>query len=226
MWEEYTIDHRSKTRINKGLLAVCGIVLFVLLLWWFAASEKIDILGSIENVPVLNLIAATTTQPYSSGVQRAASAPSKAKPSASAAGAVIDSHNLTVAEIALHTAGSAQFALWLNSTGVVSQIKSGGPYTIFVPTDGAIGQLPKGTITQLSAAAKKRLVQYHIVSGRAVDADAMSAGAVQALSGDPLNFNYGTNKIPMVNNSIIVTEYTAKNGVVYVISGVLFPPTR
>jgi uncharacterized surface protein with fasciclin (FAS1) repeats len=94
-----------------------------------------------------------------------------------------------------------------------------------VPTDGAVSQLPAGTISGLSAAAKKRLVEYHIVTGRAVDVDAENSGSIQALSGDALNFSLGTNNTPMVNSSITVTEYKASNGVVYLIDNVLIPPT-
>ena len=130
-----------------------------------------------------------------------------------------------VVAIAENISGASDFASWLSSTGVGAQLKGAGPYTIFVPTDGAVSQLPAGTISKLSVAGKKRLVQYHIVSGRAIDVMAETAGSIQALSGDALNFSFGTDNIPMVNSAILITEYKASNGIVYLIDNVLIPPT-
>lgn len=78
----------------------------------------------------------------------------------------------------------------------------------------------------MTAADKQRLIRYHVVSGRAIDVDAMSSGQIQALSGDTLNFNYGANKLPMVNSAIVVAQYQAKNGIVIVIDNVLLPPKK
>jgi uncharacterized surface protein with fasciclin (FAS1) repeats len=78
----------------------------------------------------------------------------------------------------------------------------------------------------MSAAEKKRLIQYHVVSGRAVDPDQMTAGSIEALSRDVLNFSYGPTKIPMVNSAIVVTQYEGTNGVVIVIDNVLLPPKK
>ena len=54
---------------------------------------------------------------------------------------------------------------------------------------------------------------------------AQSSGSIQALSGDALNFTFGTDNIPMVNSAILITEYKGSNGVVYLIDNVLVPPT-
>jgi uncharacterized surface protein with fasciclin (FAS1) repeats len=112
--------------------------------------------------------------------------------------------------------------------GVAATInaKSTSKYTIFVPTNGAFAQLPPGTVSNMSAAEKKRLIEYHVVSGRAVDPDQMTAGSIQALSGDILNFSYGIDKIPLVNSAIVVTQYEGTNGVVIVIDNVLLPPKK
>ncbi len=137
----------------------------------------------------------------------------------------IDRSSQSVVAIAESISGATEFASLLSASGVAAQLKGDGPYTIFVPTDGAFSQLPPGTMSGLTAAGKKRLVEYSIVSGRAIDVTAESAGSIQALSGDALNFSFGTDNIPMVNSAILVTEYKANNGVVYLIDNVLIPPT-
>jgi uncharacterized surface protein with fasciclin (FAS1) repeats len=54
----------------------------------------------------------------------------------------------------------------------------------------------------------------------------MTAGSIEALSRDVLNFSYGPTKIPMVNSAIVVTQYEGTNGVVIVIDNVLLPPKK
>jgi len=85
--------------------------------------------------------------------------------------------------------------------------------------------LPRGAISKMSAAAAKRLIEYHIVSGREIDPSTEVSGSIQALSGDMLNFSLGTGNIPLVNSAIIVAAYRAQNGIVYLIDNVLIPPS-
>jgi uncharacterized surface protein with fasciclin (FAS1) repeats len=130
----------------------------------------------------------------------------------------------TVLTLAQHLSGASRFAELLSTPGIATQLKGPGPYTIFVPTNAAFGLLPPGTITKLSKSALLRLVEYHVVVGRAVDGTAQVSGTMQALSRDALNFSFGPDHVPMVNSAIMVIKYNAKNGVVYLIDSVLIPP--
>jgi uncharacterized surface protein with fasciclin (FAS1) repeats len=189
---------------NKGMWTGIVVVVIVALLgfWWYSMSSS--------GTPAASQVAtstATSTTP-SSGVS------------------MNDRSSSSVVAVAESLSGTSEFSSWLQSTGVAAKLTGKGPYTIFVPTDGSVSQLPPGTISNLSAAGLKRLVEYHVVSGRAIDTTAQTAGAIQAMSGDPLNFNYGTNKIPMVDSAIVISEYKASNGVVYLIDNVLIPPQK
>ena len=133
--------------------------------------------------------------------------------------------NQSVVAVVQSLANDSRFAGLLSSTGVASLLTGPGPYTIFVPTNAAFGQLPAGTITKLNSTELKRFVEYHIVSGRAIDVAAELTGTIQALSHDALNFSFSTiDRIPMVNSAVLITEYKAKNGIVYLIDNVLIPP--
>lgn len=132
----------------------------------------------------------------------------------------------TVASVVATLGGESRFAGLLSSTGVAATLSGKGPYTIFVPTDASFGMLPAGTINNLNATELKRLVQYHIVSGKMIDVNAQVAGTVQALSKDMLNFSKGVNDVSArVNSSAVVRAYRTSNGVVYVVNQVLLPPT-
>ena len=118
----------------------------------------------------------------------------------------------------------SRFAGLLISTGVASQLSGKGPYTVFLPTNASFELLPPGTLN-LSSLQLRRLVQYHIVSGRSIDVNAQLSGDVQALSKDALNFSiFPSDQSARINSSIALKAYKASNGIVYVISEVLQPP--
>ncbi len=131
----------------------------------------------------------------------------------------------TVMGILSSLSGESRFAGLLANTGVSASISGKGPYTVFVPTDASFGMLPSGTINNLSASELKRLVQYHVIAGKAIDVNAQVAGTVPALSKDMLNFSKNVNDVSArVNSSAVIHAYKASNGVVYVIGAVLLPP--
>ncbi|MCI0561918.1 MAG: fasciclin domain-containing protein [Nitrososphaera sp.] len=133
---------------------------------------------------------------------------------------------LSVVAITQKLFGTSQFNALFKSTGVAAALVGKGPYTVFVPTNGAMNQLPPGTLSGMTAAQKLRFVKYHIIIGRAIDSEAQVAGTIQAFSGDMLNFSFGADRIPMVNSAIFIEKYVANNGVVYLIDNILLPPQR
>jgi uncharacterized surface protein with fasciclin (FAS1) repeats len=140
---------------------------------------------------------------------------------------VQDSSSATVASILAGIPNAGRFNQLLSSTGVASAITGKGPYTVFVATDAAFGRLVPGTINTMSAAEQKRTLQYHIVSGKKLDVDAVQSGQVQALSGDSLNFTVDAAEGGVyVNSGYVLKVYKAKNGIIYVINSVLIPPKR
>jgi|GEM_PF-2220961 uncharacterized surface protein with fasciclin (FAS1) repeats len=119
---------------------------------------------------------------------------------------------------------ASNFNAYVHSTGVANQLRNGS-YTIFIPTNAAISNLPKGTISGLSSSAQTRLVQYHVVSGKMLDNDAIMSGNYQAMSRDTLNFNVNIETgASYVNSGKIIKQYKASNGIIYLVSSVLFPP--
>ncbi len=137
----------------------------------------------------------------------------------------VETRTGTVASVVAGLSGASRFASLFASTGVAATITGKGPYTIFVPTDEAYAA-SAAAINAMTAAQKKRLVQYHVVSGKMLDVDAVSSGNYTALSKDSLNFNVRTqDKSAFVNSAYVIRQYKASNGVVYLIGGaVLIPP--
>ncbi len=200
---------------NKGVWVgvVSLIVIAALGLWWLSSSRP---LGSI-----FQMGSTTESQQTGSAVASSTGQSVTVKKDTS-------TKNKDVATIVRELKNGSTFNGYFRSTGIAATInpKSVSKYTVFVPTNGAFAQLPPGTVSEMSAEEKKRLIQYHVVSGRAVDLDQMTAGTIEALSRDVLNFSYGVDKIPMVNSAIVITQYQGTNGVVIVIDNVLLPPKK
>ncbi|MBP9757529.1 MAG: fasciclin domain-containing protein [Candidatus Pacebacteria bacterium] len=204
---------------NKGIWVgvVSLIVLAALGLWWLAASRPLGLLSQFGSTTT-NTAAATSTDGTVTTTTNGNVTVKKD----------MAKKNQDVATIVRGLSTGSTFNGYFRSTGVAATInpKSQSKYTVFVPTNGAFAQLPPGTVSGMTAAEKKRLIEYHVVSGRAVDVDQMTAGSIEALSRDALNFSYGPTKIPMVNSAIVITQYVGSNGVVIVIDNVLLPPKK
>jgi uncharacterized surface protein with fasciclin (FAS1) repeats len=120
---------------------------------------------------------------------------------------------------------ATRFAALLGSTGVVRMLDPTKPYTLFIPTDRALRALPASTLSSMTASELKRLVEYHVVVGRAIDVNAVDSGSITALSKDTLNFTVTPgDQSARVNSSAILQAYKGKNGIVYLINDVLLPP--
>lgn len=138
-----------------------------------------------------------------------------------------DRTSTDVASIVASIPEASSFAALFASTGASASISPSGTYTIFVPTNGAFANLTAGTLSNMSATQKRRLVEYHMVSGRAIDTDAVDTGTITAVSKDTLNFEIrDTDNAAMVNSAFVLKQYKAKNGIVYLVSSVLVPPER
>jgi uncharacterized surface protein with fasciclin (FAS1) repeats len=184
----------------KWISIIVIVVLVGIGLWWLMGQQSA--LQGVTNNPN----ATSTTENGSAGSVTVQNTPG------------------TVANVIADIQNAGRFSQLLSQTGVGATLTGKGPYTVFVATDGAFGRLVPGTVNSLSAAELKRLVQYHIVVGRKLDADAVQSGQIQALSKDTLNFNVAAGNKVYVNSGYVLSAYNASNGIVYVINSVLVPP--
>lgn len=130
----------------------------------------------------------------------------------------------SVAAVVASIEGSTFNSLFV-STGVAASLTGAGPYTVFVPVNQAFNNLPPATLSSMTAAQKKRLVQYHVVVGKVLDVDAVSTGNFQALSKDSINFSVDIDQgMAFVNSGLVIKQYKASNGVVYLVGAVMVPP--
>src|SRR6188474_1723725 len=135
--------------------------------------------------------------------------------------------NLDIVDTA---AGAGQFktlAAALKAADLVATLKGTGPFTVFAPTDEAFAKLPAGTLENLlkpeNKAQLRRILTYHVVSGKVMAADVVKLKSAKAVSGDAISVSVMGSSV-MVNRSLVVkTDIAATNGVIHVIDTVLIP---
>ena len=73
----------------------------------------------------------------------------------------------------------------LTAADLVTTLSSGGPFTVFAPTDDAFAALPEGTVEGLLAdiPALRDVLTYHVVQGEVLAADVVNFGLCNDLAG-------------------------------------------
>ena len=87
----------------------------------------------------------------------------------------------------------------LQKAGLVDTLATGGPFTVFAPTDAAFAKVPKATLDALAAdpAKLKAVLLYHVVPGRVTAADVVKLTSAKTAEGRSLG-------IKVVNGSVFV----------------------
>jgi len=118
----------------------------------------------------------------------------------------------------------------LEAAGLIETLKGPGPFTVFAPTDEAFAKLPAGTLDMLLKPENKdklkRILTYHVVSGRIMAADVVKLHSAKAVSGDTLTIATHGGGVTIDNAHVVKTDIAATNGVIHVIDTVILPTER
>lgn len=104
-----------------------------------------------------------------------------------------------------------------------------GPFTLFIPTNEAITQLPRETLAKLIrpeyAEKLAVLVSNHVVARKLLSKDFIenNNAEVKAISGRNLTLTYQEGKLFIDNIQILRSEPAGYDGIIYVIDKVLVP---
>ena len=135
-----------------------------------------------------------------------------------------------IVETAVSAGSFTTLAKALTAADLVSTLKGAGPFTVFAPTDEAFAKLPAGTLENLlkpeNKAMLRRVLTYHVVSGKVMAADVVKVTSAKAVSGDTLSINARGNAVMVDKARVVKTDIAASNGVIHVIDSVLLPPSK
>lgn len=122
--------------------------------------------------------------------------------------------------------GASEFVRYVRQHGLYDSLTSGGPYTIFVPTDEAFSKMDNAHRSAMeSYESAIEILRYHVVPLRIVTQNVSSNEMLNTLNdGLQLRFNKYSTKIETINCvTILRKNRIAQNGVVHLINSVLSP---
>lgn len=139
----------------------------------------------------------------------------------------------TVVDYLTASSDFSLLASLLAQQGLTDTLATGGPYTIFAPTNGAL-QAQQATLNNLDAATLGRVLQFHVVPGRITRQDLENQVALdddgilvlETLSGDTLTLQIQPDGTIVMNGQGITPflfDQTTTNGVIHGLPGVLLP---
>ena len=118
--------------------------------------------------------------------------------------------------------GFTTLLLALEAAELTEKLESGGPFTLFAPTDEAFASLPQAAIQDKALVADVLL--YHILPAQVNAAQLAELATITPLLDDPLTITISNTKTLINNAQIIRPDLLATNGVIHVIDQVLIPP--
>ena len=138
--------------------------------------------------------------------------------------------NKDIIDTAVAAGSFKTLAKALDAAGLVQTLKGAGPFTVFAPTDEAFAKLPAGTLDNLlkpeQKAELRRILTYHVVSGKVMAADVVKMRSATAVSGDTITVMARDGKVHVDTATVVKTDIGASNGVIHVIDAVILPSRK
>lgn len=135
----------------------------------------------------------------------------------------------TIVDVAVGAGQFKTLAAALAAADLVDVLKTGGPFTVFAPTDAAFAKLPAGTVEELlqpeNKAKLQAVLKYHVVVGRVTGSDALAAGKAKTLEGKRVTIALNEGRLQINDATVLKNDVAASNGVIHIIDTVLLPPS-
>lgn len=111
--------------------------------------------------------------------------------------------------------------------GMSETLKSGGPFTVFAPTNEAFKAVPAATMADLSKHPEKLkdVLSFHVIPSKMMAADIKNSSA-KSLGGATLALAKAGDFVIIENATVVSANLGATNGVVHTIDTVLMPPKK
>jgi len=133
----------------------------------------------------------------------------------------------SVAETAANTPQLSTLNKLIADAGLQDTLRTGGPYTVFAPSDEAFKAVPAKTMAELSAdkALLRSVLTYHVLPAKVASADVKNGNA-KTVQGANLALGKSGTYVTVEDAMVVQADVPATNGVVHIIDRVLIPPKR
>ncbi len=111
--------------------------------------------------------------------------------------------------------------------GLTETLKTGGPFTVFAPTNDAFKALPATALTDLAKqpAKLKEVLTYHVIPGKLMAADIKNSN-IKTVNGANVALAKAGDFVTIENAAVITADMVATNGVIHTVDTVLMPPKK
>ncbi len=138
--------------------------------------------------------------------------------------------NNIATELSFNSGAFSTLLAAAQAAGLEGALATGGPYTIFAPTNEAFAALPAGTVQNLLKPENRsqlaNILTYHVVPGR-ISSLSLAPGSnttVRTLQGKTLMVSVNaTGEITVNGARVVLADMAASNGIIHGIQGILLP---
>jgi uncharacterized surface protein with fasciclin (FAS1) repeats len=115
----------------------------------------------------------------------------------------------------------------VQKAGLADTLNSGGPFTLFAPTNEAFASVPARTMAELGQdpARLKAVLSYHVLPAN-VTSDAVKNGNAKTVEGGEIALARAGEFVTVEDAMVQGPDIVATNGVVHKVDRVLMPPRR
>ena len=136
-----------------------------------------------------------------------------------------------IVDIAVEAGGFKTFVAAVKAVGLVEILQGQGPFTIFVPDDGAFKLLPEGTVDDLmkNIPKLKAVLMYHVIPGKFTIDEIAQMKTAKTVQGQEVKIHgagrWHLHMNPIINDDahITSTDIVAESGIIHVVDRVLMP---
>lgn len=118
----------------------------------------------------------------------------------------------------------------VKAAGLVSVLKSEGPFTVFAPSDEAFAKLPAETLESLlleeNRAKLTSILTYHVVPGRVTADKVVKLTNATTVNGQRVDVKVKGDKVHIDGATVVKADIECSNGVIHVIDRVILPESK
>jgi uncharacterized surface protein with fasciclin (FAS1) repeats len=115
----------------------------------------------------------------------------------------------------------------LGQAGLTETLKSGGPCTVFAPTNDAFKAVPAAAMADLAKHPEKLkdVLTYHVIPGKTMAADVKNSNAI-TVNGANVALSKAGDFVTIESAAVVTSNLVATNGVIHTVDTVLMPPKK
>jgi uncharacterized surface protein with fasciclin (FAS1) repeats len=131
----------------------------------------------------------------------------------------------SIVDIAVENGNFKTLVAAVTAAGLADTLATGGPFTVFAPTDTAFAKLPAGTVDALlkDIPKLKGILLYHVVNGQVTADKVAGMSEAMTMNGQSVMIKSMDGKVMIDNATVTTADVMAENGVIHIIDSVLLP---